>query len=340
MEGKIVVNRSLIEQANLAAEYDLWKVVAGWGGGIAISLGIVVAVATAVAFFSNAKLQDLETQAVTFRRELDAETRKTPVSAWPARLLKEDLWTESIRTDGLTRWTRPRATAQGGAIPAPTEMLVKKGEETLAHVQAYPFGDTYVWPYGPVANHLKDGQRDIEIVDVVRRLGIADFIRTTSAPVVQVVGVGLESSHGGDPDDLTRELSWQRGILLADAAAQSILVVDPKRRIDFRALGLGRATKSAARETADERRQRSALIMTVAFMRYDAALLRLDESLWQAIVEVPLGALDLFDYEYAFDALERLTGPIAVGDDEGGGPLARPKLTAAEAMARRPKEHK
>ena len=301
LEGAIV-DRSLLEQAGVVKNYDLWAGIAGAAGWVTGVATLFAALGGIALLLANQQTAAFVTAAETFGKNLDAKTRQGPVSSWPTRLLREDKWVEAPAPSGLTRWTKPRTAAQGSDVPPPTEMLIMTGEETLAHILASPFGDKFAWPYGPIADRLKDGARDVRLVEAVRRLGIADFIRTSNAPVVQVIGVGLESSHGGDPKDHTRALSWGRGVALAVAASQSIVSIDPTR-IQYRGLGLGRAIKQESRETAAERRQRSALIMTVAFHRYDAAVLSLEDSIWQAIVEVPLSDLDLLGYEYAYDDL-------------------------------------
>lgn len=296
---------------------------------------LVVAVGGLALLVANGKLTSLTTAAETFGKTRDAQIRLQPVSAWPDRLLKEDGWTQTIAASDRIIWESQPPAPKGSEPPLPTDLLVRSNEETLAWVRVLPFGDRYVWPYGAQSDRLKDGNADVEVLAVVSRLGIGDFVRSSERALVEIVGVGLESSHGGDPNDDTRMLSWERSVLLAQAAGQSLTVTDPMKPIRFRGLSLGRALKAEERETIAEQRQRSALIVAVAFLKYDTVNLRLDEELLRPILNLRLHGVNLMGYEYSYAAMPRLTDAIAVTGG-GDGPLDQPTMTADEAVARRP----
>lgn len=298
---------------------------------------MIGAVGTLVLFAANGRTASLITDADTFGKTRDAELRLQPVSAWPDRLLMEDKWTQSIASDGRALWESPIAAARQSGLPPPRDLLVRENEETLAWIRVLPFGDRYVWPYGPLSDRLKDGGTDVELRTVVSKLGVGDFVRSSEPYPVEIVGVGLESAHGGDPEDVARLLSWRRSILLAQTTGQSIVVTDTSRRIRFRGLSLGRALTNEPKETLAEQRQRSALIVAVVFMKHDAVNLRLDEELLRTIFRLRLQGVDLMNYEYSFSAMSRLTAAIAVAGG-GDGPLSPPTMTANEAMKSRQAE--
>lgn len=331
----VIVDKSLLEQARVLEQHTWWQGLAN-GLGLAAAAGVAVAgVAGLALFFVTNHLKNIETAAETFGKQRDVTIRKGPVSKWPDRLFIEDKWTSSKAADGAVVWVSPTLNSPSADIPTPTDMLLRRDEETFVWVRSMPFGDKYVWPYGPVYDRLKDGNNDITLRTVVGRLGLGDFVRTVGADAseVEIVGIGLESSHGGDKSDDIRILSWHRANAMAEAAAATLTTIDPDK-VHFRGLGLGRARKAAVKESAEEKRQRSALIIGVAFMRREARV-ALDPILLSSILGMPANGLDLMGYEYAVAPADRLTDRIAFGvAAKGGEPLEKPTVTAAEVLIR------
>lgn len=226
---------------------------------------------------------------------------------------------------------RPLANAVG---PQPTGILIRRGEQTLAWAKAVPFGERFIWPYAQVSDQLEDGANRIAISQVVGGTGIAEFIRQTSDFPVDVIGVGLESSHGGDSADIYRKLSDVRGSHLVEAVNKSITVFNPAKTVRYRTLGLGRALENVEKDSDAERRQRSALVIVIARMSHDTINLPETDALVKLLMDVDLTAVDLGEYEYSCMAAERLS-PSLVFDDSVSETWSLPKVSAEDAIAMR-----
>ncbi len=303
-----------------------------WAAAIGALVIFLAAIVGAIAAYQvNSAIPK---RAAEIAERLDAQLMQQPVSAWPVRLLMKHDWKPEKTIDTLTVYVHHPETDAVGIQP--TGIQIRRGEQTLAWAEAVPFGERYVWPYAQVSDHLEDGQNAIPIVQVVAGTGIADFIRQTGAFPVEVIGVGLESSDGGDPKDTYRELSDDRGMNLAEAVNRSITVMAPGKELRFRTVGLGRALTRAAKNSDPERRQRSALIIVVARMSQDTINLPDTPQLTALLMDVDLKVVDLTDYEYSAVAARRLSVPI-VFDGSGGQPWTPPKIPIAEALAARVK---
>ena len=263
---------------------------------------------------------------------LDAELMKQPVSAWPTRLLLSNGWESNQSIGDLTVLVdNPPAGAVG---TEPTGILIRRGEQTLAWAKAVPFGERFVWPYAQVSDELEDGDNTVAIAQVVARTGIADFVRQTENYPVDVVGVGLESSDGGDPTDKYRKLSDERGVSLVEAVNRSIVVVNPQKVVRYRTLGLGRALAMAPKGSEVERLQRSALVIVIARMSHDTINLPETNALVTLLMDIDLNVVDLSNYEYSAVAARRLSGPL-VFEDSSAEPWTAPEIPVSEALAAR-----
>ncbi|MDP3739735.1 MAG: hypothetical protein Q8R02_20275 [Hyphomonadaceae bacterium] len=310
----------------MAATYDGWQfalVAAAIVAGIA---AIVIAVATYQTSHAIPKLADERSL------KLDADLMQQPESAWPTRLLLANGWANEKAIDDLTILVEhPSEDAIG---PQPTGILVRRGEQTLVWAKAVPFGERYVWPYAQVSDQLEDGDNSVSISQVVAGTGIADFIRQTENYPVDIVGVGLESSHGGDAADIYRKLSDDRGVSLVEAVSNSITVVNPQKLLRYRTIGIGRALTKAEKGSNAERRQRSALVIVIARMSHDIINLPETNQLITLLMDVDLKAIDLTDYEYSAIAARRLSVPLVFGDSDAE-PWVVPPISAADALAAR-----
>jgi hypothetical protein len=217
-------------------------------------------------------------------------------------------------------------------------LILRRDEENVAWAQAIPFGQRYVWPYAQVSDHLEDGKAQVEIRTVVKDTGISDFLRSTGESPAEIIGVGLESSDGGDPKDEIRQLSIDRAINLLAAVSQAIELPHTPKRIYYRQLGLGRARRSELKESEPERKQRSALVIVVAFLRQDTATQSTEQTLETLLRRLPLQQINLMDYEFSYAMAERMGERLAIGSAPRGDRWEHPPITVEQAIARRPKD--
>lgn len=329
MEGQ-GIERELLERTDLASSYDFWQAVIVWA---AIVGAVLVAVASIVGFYANDQVTRVIPKLAAEKSEkLDAEIMKQPASAWPTRVLLKNGWQDKKVSGELT--VLVHKTVATPSEYQPTEALIKKGDQTLAWARAVAFGDHRIWPYGPVVDYLEDGANKIPIEKALAGAGLAEFVRQTGTEPVDVIGVGLESSSGGDPNDTFRELSDTRGMHLVGAADKVITIVSADKSISLRTLGLGRALTHAEKDSDQERRQRTALVIVIARMSHDTIMLPLNEALTTLIMDVPLTSVDLRDYEYFTMAAKRLSAPLVFGDAQAE-PWTAPRISVQEALALR-----
>lgn len=320
------IDRELLERTGLASSYDGWQTALVWAGIIAAVAAIAIAIATYQTGYAIPKRAEEQ------GKQLDADLMKQPVSAWPTRLLLGNGWSEEKTVGDLSVLIdHPSAVAVG---VEPTGILIRRGEQTLAWAKAVPFGERYVWPYAQVSNQLEDGSNAIPITQAVSGTGIGEFIRQTGSYPVDVIGVGLESSHGGDSADIYRELSDDRGASLVEAVANSITIIDPNKEVRYRTIGVGRALTKANKGSDAERRQRSALVIVIARMSHDTINLPDTKRLITLLMDVDLKVVDLSDYEYSSMAARRLSDPLVFGDPSAA-PWIAPQIPVADALAAR-----
>lgn len=301
------VDRFLLERTELASTYDSWQT------GLLIA-GIIAALAglfTAVCMY---QLNDIPKRAARLEAASDARTLERPPSEWPTRLLEKHGWAKSSAVDGLDVFVQRHPPVADGVRV--TGVLFKRGELTIVWATAVALGEKYVWPYAQDSEVLEDGEVAVPILDAIPKGEVAAFIRESGSFPVDVIGVGLESSHGGDPEDVFRELSDLRGQRLVEALSRSVTVTTPNKVVNFRSLGLGRAKSIANKGTELERKQRSALIFVIARMNNDTVTSPLEQTLRNLVLNANLTSLNLSDYEYTNQLDLRLSPPLWFDDSE------------------------
>jgi hypothetical protein len=301
------VDRFLLERTELSSTYDTWQT------GLLFA-GIIAGVAMAASALCAYQLSEIPKKAARLEAASDAQTLERPPSEWPIRLLEKHGWARNSDVDGLDVFVqRQPPSADGVRI---TGVLFKRGELTVVWATAVALGEKYVWPYAQDSEVLEDGEVAVPILDAIPKGEVAAFIRQSGNFPVDVIGVGLESSHGGDPADVYRELSDLRGQRLVEALSWSVTVTSPNKVVHYRSLGLGRAQSIASKGTELERKQRSALIVAVARMNNDTVTSPLEATLKNLVLNADLTSLNLSDYEYKDQLDVRLSPPLWFDDSE------------------------
>jgi len=330
------INRDLLLEAGLSNTFDWWQTALLWSAAITAGLTLITAGVGCFAFYARYKVQnDLPLRAEAARGNLRQSLSLEPPSAWPDWYMVEQGWRHEKDLGELKVFTLSAEPLEGGANT--TGIIFKNGSQTVAWAEAIALGDHYVWPYAEDSYELEDGDNTVPIQQAISGTGIANIIRQSPTHFIDVIGVGLESSDGGDPDDEYRELSDNRGMQLAFAARSVIEEPSDSRRVGYRSLGLGRAMNKVARGSQLERQQRSALLVVVARMSHDEIRLPLTDTLSAIVMDVDINTLSLADYEYSCAAEERLSGVWV--DDPNAQEWEVPKISVAEALARRPCQH-
>lgn len=295
------------------------------GGGIAT---LAAAICGAAYWLSDSKIEEikrLSDQRLEIRR---TELAHADSNTWPLWYMREKGWKSLEVGNGLSIHTL--ATADPATGEEVVDAQIRQGEDTVVRARIIAFGDRYVWPYAGSSGKLEDGENDIDIETAISGTGIAQIIRENPlAREIDIIGVGLESSHGGDPADTLRQLSDDRGAALISAATRNIVIPDSEVTPSFRILGLGRAITDQPRRGSDaERKQRSALIIIIARYNRDISMTA-DEAIRHLVETAPLSSIDLMDYEYSCAITQRLSLPIV--DDPTLQDWEVPPLTAADA---------
>lgn len=328
------MDRSVLEEAELTAQYDLWTSLHSGALIIGAFFGVLVALAALASVYSQNKKEATLKQAIDFVTARDAKILESDESEWPVRLLIANDWSIIAEDDDVITLKKDgvRRAANGSRI---SDFMIKKGDQTLVWSSVVILGEGLVWPYSENADELIDGTIRVSVREAVSGTGIGDLARKSGEHHLEIIGIGLESSHGGDPDDLYRSLSDSRGIKLISAANKNIEMLDDREPPKFRTLGLGRALSETERDTNLERHQRSAILMLIERRRHDVVAMPLKAALEKLIFEIKIDGVDLFDYEYSCVADRRLSVPIAFGGTTGKVWQA-PKLSVEEALAARP----
>lgn len=293
------VDRQILESTGWALWFDVSQIVYIFAGIVAV-----------LALAANNWWIPLRAEKAAAMAE--SELKAQPVFAWSRRLLLEDKWEQVDDGGELTFFIKhPTQTLDETRT---TSVVVKEGETTLSWINIVALASNNVWPIGAY-QELEDGKNPLSVFEAVAGTGIADIIRSTGSVPIEIIGVGLESSYGGDDEDTHRRLSIRRGTELVRACHRSLTVLDPTRRISYRTLGLGRARDFAAKDTDIERRQRSALVIVVASMQSTPALLSVDETLAALVMNVEVVGVDLSRYEYSSLADVRLSPSLKFDGD-------------------------
>ena len=328
------MDRSVLEEAELTAQYDLWTSLHSGALLLGAFFGVLVALAALASVYSQNKKEATLKQAVDFVTARDAKIMKLDESEWPVRLLLANKW-DIVDENGdivTLKKDEVRLAANGSKI---SDFMIKKGDQTLVWSSVVVLGQGLVWPYSENSDELIDGSIRVSVREAVSGTGIGELARRSGEHHLDIIGIGLESSHGGEPDDLFRSLSDSRGIKLISAANQNIEIVADREPPKFRTLGLGRALSETDRDTNLERYQRSAILMLIERRRHDVVVMPLKDALEKLLFEVKIDGVDLFDYEYSCVADQRLSVPIVFGGTSGKVWEA-PKVPIEEALAARP----
>ncbi|MEO1381049.1 MAG: hypothetical protein AAFU69_11975 [Pseudomonadota bacterium] len=335
----MAVDPEMLVETNLSEAMVNWQTWSFWLGWLASLGAVAVAALTAGYFYANYQVERGIPSAV--QRRL-AELRETipadPVSTWPDWFLHEEGWESREHPDGLKVFVlKPSGDTSD---PNKTGVLFRQGQQTLVWANVISLGDRYVWPYGQNSDVLEDGDNTLGIADAIAGTGLADVIRgvvnteIVDNTEIDVVGVGLESSHGGDPNDVFRKLSDLRGQNLIAAAKQVIEVPFASIDIRYRSLGIGRALIEQAERSDLERRQRSALLLVVARFSHDHIQMPLETALSKLVSETDLGAINVSEYEYSCAIVQRLSSPLV--DDPNLPEWTIPELSVTDDLALRP----
>ena len=196
-----------------------------------------------------------------------------------------------------------------------TSVILKQGEQTVLWANVFAGGHRYIWNYAEPDQKplepLLDGDIELSVDDAIQKIEFGELIRSASEKdKIDIVGIGLESSHGGDEDDTIRKLSRTRGALLAGAVNRKLNITDPDRQVAYYSLGLGRALTSAPRGTEKEKRQRAVVLIVAARARQDIGVIGAEEAIGDLVMNVKVGDIQLTDYEYSMAADIRLSGPL------------------------------
>tara|TARA_R110001606_G_scaffold272376_1_gene420897 strand:- start:786 stop:1796 length:1011 start_codon:yes stop_codon:yes gene_type:complete len=327
------IERSILNETGLSNAIDGWQSIAFWFGisaAIATSVAALLGIGFVVA--RNQVENVIPKKAEALLQERRAVLVEQPESTWPDWFLAEQGWLNVEPEDGIKVFVlRPD---KKSAEPQTTGIILKRGTQTLVWANAITLGDQYVWPYAQDKSDLEDGENTIPIGKAIAGTGITQIIRKSEKAQIDIIGVGLESSHGGDPKDEFRELSDSRGQQLISAAEQVIEIPLPSRKINYRTLGLGRALTLEEKGSVAERRQRSALIVVIARMSHDTLMLPLGEAITKLVMDVDIGTVELSNYEYSRVASRRLSVPIV--DDSELDTWSAPKINVEEALSHRP----
>ncbi|MDX1292129.1 MAG: hypothetical protein R3265_04895, partial [Hyphomonas sp.] len=304
-----------------------------WFGWLA---ALATAVAAVFAFVHFIAKDRVERVIPNKAREVQDQRRQTlldlPESSWPDWLLLENGWTQEDHGNDLKSFILVSTENNSGAHS--TDIILKRGSQTLVWANAIALGDRYVWPYSGEGDELEDGENTITVHRAIAGIGLSDFVRKNIDARIDIVGVGLESSHGGDDTDVYRNLSVARGRKLISASEQSIEVPVLSTQLNYRVLGLGRALTAVEKGSDAERRQRSVLILALARKSHDEIMFSVEDAIDFLVTDFDFLSPELSDYEYACVIKERLSPVLKLV--ENSTEWTAPELSASEAVSRRP----
>lgn len=278
---------------------------------------------------AKSKKTEIEQEAAARLAAEEQSLLEQSVSVWPTKLLLKQGWRSKPGMTNLTIWfdapndPKPEATS--------VEVLIKADEETLAHAVVTTFGENYVWPYREDDDFLKDGDENISIRSAIQGTKIGSHVRGAERKPIEVIGVGLESSHGGDPDDIYRHLSDLRGQALIAATRVTLTDTAAQERISYRALGLGRSVDPASFQSLKEKRQRGVLILTIIRHKSEVVELPITAAITQILADETLIGMDLSEYEYFCLIPDRLSPPLNF-EGTGEGYWTPPEVTPEECV--------
>ncbi|MEL7065690.1 MAG: hypothetical protein AAFP00_18260, partial [Bacteroidota bacterium] len=86
------MDRSVLEEAELTAQYDLWTSLHSGALLLGAFFGVLVALAALASVYSQNKKEATLKQAVDFVTARDAKIMKLDESEWPVRLLLANKW--------------------------------------------------------------------------------------------------------------------------------------------------------------------------------------------------------------------------------------------------------
>lgn len=311
------VERQILESTGWAVWYDAFSIV-----------GVIAGIITVLATALNTWWIPRQAENAVAAKEI--ALKQQPVFMWPSRLLLEDEW-KKVEDAGELEFYVKQPQPKVGEIQT-ADLIIKDGDVTVSWIKIITLAQNHVWPIGS-DKELEDGKNTVSISDAIAGSGIADFIRGTPDVPIDIIGVGLESSFGGDPLDTHRRLSIRRGTQLIRASHNALTIVDPDRTVNYRTLGLGRALDVAVKDTDSERRQRSALIVAVANLQTTPALLSVEKTIASLVLRVELTGVDLSRYEYSTLAEDRLSPSLKL-DGDGSNPWKVPDISAEQARER------
>jgi hypothetical protein len=323
----------IVAEAGLERALSTWEGLQVLSGWIAAFAAAFTALATLGHFIVKDRVDRVIPNKV---RQIHDQRRQTflalPESSWPDWLLLENGWKQEDRRGDLKSFVSTSEVSDFGAYS--TDIILKRGSQTLVWANAIALGDRYIWPYASEGEELEDGDNTITVQQAIAGTGISNFVRKNIGARIDIVGVGLESSHGGDDEDARRKLSVSRGRKLISASEQTIEVPFDSTQVNYRVLGLGRALTTAEKGSDAERRQRSVLVLALARKSHDEIMFPVEDAIEILITDFDLGSPELADYEYACVAKERLSPVLTrMKNSIGWSPSG---LTAIEAVAKRP----
>lgn len=328
------MDRDDIVRAGLEATYDFWSAATLWAA-------LCVALAMAVAGFAAYQVQfGIPNKAAILNGATENNLSKQSPAAWPVWLLTKRGWK---KIENKNRAALPpdfdayyRAPKRQADAPREVEILIRRGDQSIALARTLALGENWSWPFDDDGNWIEDGTVKRNLREALGGSKLKDFVESNRAFPLDVVGIGLESSFGGDPKDELRALSDRRGSRLA-RVAKDLLGDTTDASVSFRTLGLGRClTVAAQRGSSEERKQRSLLLVAIARLSNDVVAASIESAILSIVLDSSdlIAGIDLKDYEYSYAAAKRLSGPLVWGRE--GPSRSPPSLTVPEALALRP----
>ena len=330
------MDREQLVAAGLADKFEYWSQAVLWWPAIFGALAVLAGA------YCGSKTQ-IEIPKQVAKILGDEETRLLPqsVSAWPAWMLKKHNWIRFERKDTIilphnfSAFYHVPDALSGDAKEI--DFLIKQGDVTVAAARTLTVGEKWSWPLSGYADTIEDGTNNKKLLDLLATTKLKQFANDNAMFDMDFVGIGLESSYGGEPTDELRTLSDRRGDVIAREAKKLLTPITFQKSVKFRTLGLGRSLATGVMKgEEDERRQRS--IFLAAFSRLDNNVTQatIEESILSIVIDASelVSKVDLKNYEYSYAAKQRLSGGLVWN---GGQPRDLPTLTVNDALAMRPK---
>jgi hypothetical protein len=319
-ESCAMIQSSLLASLEQAA--DRWQSIFTYSFWLAAGLGILATACGTLAGYAQYQLSTAIPQRKNAEQTRIETTlgEQTP-NQWPAWYLeKRSDWFEQelehprgfrlfvSREDGLTVETKS------------TDIVVKDGDQTVLWAEKHVLGAKFHWAFAEPrrgnSTPILDGENAVSIKQALSGLELGKIVRyAEESDTLDIIGVGLDSFAGSD-NDPKRKLSKIRGRDLAVNARTQIDRVDGRREPNYRSLGLGKALTPAVRDSADELRQRSVVIIVVARKRNDERAMSAEEAMATITMGLEGDEVDLSGYEFSGCALAALSNPV---DFSGGG---------------------